>query len=239
MSRPACLVALAALAFALALPAPPAHAAKEKGRKTDLVWTAPDFAVYGVKSIAMLPVATYDKSLAAERAVTGLWGQNFKDAGYRWISAQTAREILRSTLGDSTLTLLADGILKDVRVDSLIAPVVCAKLRADAVLSVRVEQWEQQPILWNQSGKPTTSVQLRAALVDSTGTLLWNASGGETGEGAYHDPSTNPIAVSSSNLENTPVTGQGGPPAYDEVLNRLLLRWAPQFPKPAAPAPAK
>jgi hypothetical protein len=206
----------------------------------DLITTVPDYASYGVKSIAMLPVATFDKSLPTERTVAGLWGQNFKDTGYRWVSAPTAREMMRSTLGDSTVKLVSDEILKGVRVDSLRAPLLCAKLRTDAVLCVRVDQWEQQPILWNQSGRPTTGVQLKAALVDSSGVLLWSASGTETGEGAYHDPNTNPIAVNSSNLENTPVTGQGGPPDFDEVLNRLLLRWAPQFPPSAAAGgPAK
>jgi len=220
--------------------ASPALAAKEKGRKMDLVMTVPDFASYGVKSIALLPIATFDRSLQAERMVADLWGQHFKGTGYRWISAPTVREMLLSSLGDSTVKLVREQILKGVRVDSLRAPLLCAKLRTSAVISVRVEQWEQQPILWNQSGRPMTTVQLKAALVDSSGTLLWSASGSETSEGPYHDPSTNPIGVSSTSLESTPVTGQGGPPAYDEVLNRLLLRWAPQFPRPAgAGEPAK
>jgi hypothetical protein len=239
MIRRAGFVTLVALA-ALAPLASPALAAKEKGRKMDLITTVPDFASYGVKSIALLPIATFDRSLPAERAVADLWGQNFKDTGYRWISATTTRDMLRSSSGDSTVKAVAEQILKNVRVDSLRAPLLCAKLRTSAVLSIRVDQWEQQPILWNQSGRPTTSVQLKAALVDSSGTLLWSASGTETSEGTYHDPSTNPIGVSSSSLENTPITGQGGPPAYDEVLNRLLLRWRPQFPRPAgAGEPAK
>ena len=67
-------------------------------------------------------------------------------------------------------------ILKNVRVDSLTAPRLCAKLRTDAVLTLRVDLWEQLPVLWNQSGRPMTTVQLKAALVDSTGALLWSAS---------------------------------------------------------------
>ncbi len=136
---------------------------------------------------------------------------------------------------------MREQILENVRVDSLHAPLLCARLRTSAALCVRVDQWEQQPILWNQSGRPTTTVRLKAALVDSSGALLWSASGSETSEGPYHDPNTNPINVrSSSSLDNTPVTGLGGPPAYDQVLNQLLLRWAPQFPRPAgAGEPAK
>ena len=239
MIRRAGFAAFVALAV-LAPLASPALSAKEKGRKMDLVTTVPDFASYSVKSIALLPIATFDRSLPAERAVADLWGQNFKDTRYRWVSSTTAREMLLGTLGDSMVKVVREQILKNVRVDSLRAPLLCAKLRTSAVLCVRVEQWEQQPILWNQSGRPMTTVQLKAALVDSSGTLLWSASGSETDEGPYHDPSTNPIGVSSTSLESAPITGEGGPPAYDEVLNRLLLRWKPQFPRPAGAAePAK
>ncbi len=232
----AALIVLAVLASL----APSASAAKKKGSKTDLVTTVPDFASYGVKSIALLPIVTFDRSLPAERMVADLWGQNFRGTGYRWISAPTAREMLLSSVGDSTVKAVREQMLKNVRVDSLQASLLCAKLRASAVLCVRVDQWEQRPILWNQSGRPMTSVQLKAALVDSSGTLLWSASGSETGEGPYHDPTTNPIGVSSTSLESTPITGQGGPPTFEDVLNPLLARWTPQFPLPAAAGePAK
>jgi hypothetical protein len=190
-----------------------------------------------VKSIAMLPVATYDKSYVVENKVGNFVAQNLRTTGYRWVTSSVARDML----GDSVTKVVREDVLKNARVDSLVAPALCARLRTNAVLAVRVDQWEQQPILWNQSGKPTTSVQLKAALVDSSGRLLWSASGSETGEGPYHDPNTNPISVAGSGLENAPVTGQGGPPTYDEIVNKLLLRWAPQFPPraAAAPAPAK
>jgi hypothetical protein len=225
------LVLLAALSLAVALPA---VAARDKGRKMDLVYLAPDFAAYGAASIALLPVVTYDGSASTEGQVSTYWGQLFRATGYRWISANTTREMLRTAVGDSVVKLMRDEVLKDGRVDSLRASVLCARLRVDAVLSLRVDQWEQVHVLWNQSGKPTTSIGLRAALVDSSGRLLWSASGSETGEGPYHDPSLNPISVSGSSLENTPVTGQGGPPVFQEVLSRLLNRWVPQFPRTAA-----
>lgn len=232
----AALITLAALASL----APSTLAAKPKGRQTDLITTVPDFASFGVKSIALMPIVTFDRSLPAERMVADLWGQNFRGTGHRWISDASVRGMLLSALGDSAVKSVREQMLKNVHVDSLQAPVLCAKLHASAVLCVRVDQWEQRPILWNQSGRPTTTVQLKAALVDSSGALLWSASGSETGEGPYHDPSTNPMGVSSTSLESTPITGQGGPPAFDEVLNRLLGRWLPQFPPFAATGePAK
>jgi hypothetical protein len=242
------LVALAVLA--LALLALPALAAKEKGRRVDLVSTVPDFASFGVKSIAMLPVATFDRNYEAERVVATLWGKDFKDTGYRWISANVAREMLLSTIGDSTLKLVSVEILKSARVDSLRAPLLCAKLRTDAVLSVRVDQWEQRQVLpvdlgfgggvVKASGKPSTSVQLKAALVDSTGTLLWSASGSETGEGTMHEASENTVGVKYTGLSSLPLTDQGAPPLFVDVVDRLLVRWAPLFPRAgAASEPAK
>jgi hypothetical protein len=219
----------------LVLAASPALAAKSK--KGDLFKTAPDFASYNLKSIALLPIATYDRNVEAERIVATLWGADLKDTGYRWVSAGLSRDLLGGQKADSLLKVVRDDILKDVRVDSLSAPALCAKLRVDAVLSVRVDQWEQQQLLWSQSGRPTTSVQVKSALVDSSGALLWTASGSETGEGAYHDPNTNPISVSSSGLDQQPIKGEGGPPAFDEVLGRMLLRWAGQFPRAGAPTP--
>ena len=239
MTRRAGFAALIVLAT-LAPLASPASAAKSKGGKVDLIKTVPDFASFGVKSIAILPVATFDRNLSAETQVAALLGRSLVSTGFRWVSAATARDMLRASVGDSAMKAMNAELLRSVRVDSLRAPSLCAKLRTDAVLCVRVDLWEQQPVLWNQSGRPATTVQLSAALVDSTGTQLWSASGSETGEGAYHDPGMNPIGVSSSSLENTPVTGQGGPPAFEEVLNGMLLRWQPQFPRPAgAGTPAK
>jgi hypothetical protein len=159
---------------ALALLAQSALAAREKGRRMDLITTVPDFAACDVKSIALLPIATFDRSLPAERAIADFWGRHFKDTGYRRISAPTAREMLQG------------------------------------------------------------------ALVGSSGALLWGASGSETSEGPCHDPSMNPIGVSSTSLESAPITGQSGPPAFDEALNRRLLHWQPQFPPfTAAVEPAK
>lgn len=232
MSR--CIRRAALALLVLTLAAPSAFAAKQKSSRGDTFTEVPDFAAYGVKSIAMLPVVSYDKNTRAEQMVTALLGMKLKDTGYRWVSAPTAKAMLESTLGDSVLKLVSDEVLAEGQLDSLRAPLVCTKLRTNALLCVRIDLWEQQQILWNQSGKPNTTVRLRAALVDSTGALLWSAASSETGEGPYNDPATNPIAMKATSLEPTPVTGQAGPPEYDDVLERILLRWQPRFPRPVA-----
>jgi len=239
------LARLLALAILLAPVATPTHAAKG-AHVIDHVWTRPDFDPSKIQSIAMLPVATFDGNLEAERLVQMKWGQTFAGAGYRWISGTTARDLIRGIGGDSLLRAVKAGVLKGGQVDSLSAPSLCARLRVNALLSVRVDLWAQSLIQPDQAGKPSTSLQLRAALVDSAGRLLWTASGSETAEGQYTEPSAadetrSGTAVTRSNGIGT----QGaGAPAFAEVLDRLLVRWVKLFPaRPAAagvaaPAPA-
>lgn len=237
MSRSIRRVAL--VLFVLVAAAAPALAAKEKTGKGDAFTEIPDFAAHGIKSIAMLPVVSYDKNIRAEQTVMALLGLKLKDTGYRWVSAPTAKAMLKVAVGDSVLKVVTDELLAKGQLDSLRAPLVCTRLRTDALLCVRIEQWEQQQILWNQAGKPNTTIRLRAALVDSTGVLLWSAASSETGEGPYNDPATNPMGMKATALEPTPVSGQLGPPEFDAVLERILARWEPRFPRPAAaPAPA-
>lgn len=228
------LVVGAALAIAA-----PAALAEKKGRKVDLIRVHPDFAAFGIQSIAMLPPVAYDRNLETESQADAAWGAALRGTGYRWIGGVAARTLLGSRPGGDSLLQLARTRLLDLgRVDSLLAPGLCQRLRADAVLTLRVDRWEKLEMEFNQAGKPSTTVQLRAALVDSTGALLWSASGSETAEGPYHDPSSGVLGVKSSGLGTTPVTGQGGAPSYREVLDALFARWTQQFPARAAPAPA-
>jgi hypothetical protein len=160
-------------------------------------------------------------------------GQAFKSLGYRWISGTSTRDILRGRSGgDSLLKALRTGIVANVRIDSLSAPDVMARLSCDAVLTLRIDQFEQYTPDWNVAGKPSTTVRVSGALVDSLGRLLWTASGGETGEGAYYDPAANPVGVKDSGLQRKPISGQGGAPSFREVLTILFTRWAEQFPPP-------
>jgi hypothetical protein len=138
--------------------------------------------------------------------------------------------------GDSVLTGLRAQLLKEPRVDSLAAVSLCRALHTSAVMSVRADLWEQTEMDWNQTGKPWTTVQLKAALVDSTGRLLWSASGSQTAEGPVHTADNNTLGVKSSGLSLQPVTAQAGAPSFAETLALLLGRWVERF--PARPAPA-
>lgn len=229
------LIALTA-ALGVALLAVAGLAAEKKGKKLDLIWTRPDFTGATVQRIAMLPACSFTHDIRAEKLAEDAWGQSFRGTGYRWISSLTTRDLLRREPGgDSLLKVATEGVLQNVRVDSLQAPALCARLRVSAVLSVRLDTWEQLEMEWNQAGKPSTTVQVKAALVDSAGRLLWSAAGSETGEGPYHEPSAN-VGVKPGGLGTQPLTAQSGAPSFAEVVSRLFARWASQFPPKPAPA---
>jgi hypothetical protein len=231
---------LTALVFAvLVLGALPAGAAKPKATKGgDIVWTHSDYAKLAPPSIAFLPTVSYDRNAQSEKTVENIFPLVLRSSGYRWVTASSARDRIRATLGDSTLLALHAGILKNARADSLGTNRVCRALRVAALLSTRVDLFEQIEVEANQSGKPSTTLQVHAALVDSSGRLLWSAAGSETAEGQYHDPNAATPGGMGSGL-GQPVTAQSGAPSFDEVATRLFTRWEQHFPPlPAAAPPA-
>ena len=224
-------VALSAL-IVTALLTSSGSAAPKRGKPIDKVWVYPDFGALGIEKIAMLPIATFDNSFEAQKVVEQAFGQVFRATGYRWVSATSSRDLLRIRSGgsDSLVKALRARILKTERVDSLAAPELCAWLRADAVLSLRVDQWERQQVEWNQTGKPYTQVQIRATLVDSLGRLLWSGSGSHKGEGSDHSPNSAIGGVTQSGLDSKPITALAGAPSFPEVVLPLFTRWVELFP---------
>src|SRR5262245_16310746 len=227
----AAFAALALMIAGLALSAP-------KNKTGDIIWTAPDFADRGVQSIAFLPAASFNNDFKSEKTVEMQFSAALRPAGYRWIAPLACKEMLRASMGESTLAVIDKDILKNARIDSLAAGRVCKQLHSHALMSTRVDLFEQVQVQWDQSGKPSTTIQVHAALVDSSGRLLWSGSGSETAEGPYHDPNAATLGVKGSGLTNEPVTGQGGAPSYEEVCLRLFTRWAGRFPAKAVPSPS-
>ena len=213
--------------------------AAEKKQAGDRFWIAPDIANYPVTSIALLPPATYDGSLEARKQVEAAVGAALKGSGHRWASPFLVRDYLLKAGGDSLLKAVNDKLLKNPRVDSLDAAFLCRATRTRALLSVRVDQLERRVLEMDQSGKPSTTAQLRAALVDSTGRLLWTVSSSETVEGAHQDAGANVIGVKASGLNTTTVGNQSQAPPFHEVLAKMCRRWTDAFPaRPALATPA-
>ncbi len=234
---PALTLLVALLAIALLMLAPrSAHSAPRKDKRVDKIWVHPDYASFRVDRIAMLPVASFDNSLASEKLVESQVGQSFHGTGYRWISGTSVRDQLRYQTGsDSVSRALKAKLLENPRLDSLAAGPLCARLRCSAVLAFRIDLWEQRLIEWDQAGKPASSVQLSAALVDSSGRLLWSASGSQVTEGQYNDPNTGFSASKDGGIQRGSAA-RPEPPTYGEVLATLFTRWAQAFPAKNAPA---
>jgi len=204
------------------------------GKQLDTIWSHPQIASMNLRNIALLPAASYDLNLETEKQLETAWSAASKPLGYRWYYSTLSKELLRKAFGgDSVIKAVRDDILKDGRVDSLAAQRLCTALRTSAVFTMRVDQWERVKMEWNQTGKPWTRATLHAALVDSSGRLLWTATGSETGEGPLHQTDDATLGVKSSGLTLEAVTGDVGPPAFAEVLDRLFSRWIPKFPHPA------
>jgi hypothetical protein len=226
-----------ALIACLALVAPFAAgtaAAQDRagGRELDVVWTHPALDTLALGRIAMLPAASFDRDLANEKLVEGMLAAALRGSGHRWISTTSTRTLLRTATGnDSLLTGVRDELLKEGRLDSLSARLVCEKLRAGAVLCVRVDRLEQMRLEPTQSGKPTTTAQVRAALLDAEGRLLWTISGSEVGEGPLQSPRDNLFRTPTGGVNLNPQASGIGPPSYQEVLQKLFDRWAPRFPR--------
>jgi len=223
----ALLVALAFVLLAAPLGAKP--------RPGDTVWLNPDFAKIDLKSIAMLPVATFDHNTEAEKIVAASFGPALGNTGYRWVSSNSTYDQLRGMAPmDSLVKVVKDAILKNPRIDSLAAPAWCGRFRTQAILAVLIDRWEQVRIEWDQSGKPSTTIALKAALVDTTGRLLWTCTGTETVEGIYKDAGNNPYA--GTGITSQATAGPGVPPPYVDVLDRILTRWSKLFPAKASTA---
>lgn len=231
--------------FSIALPllllaaAPAAGAEKPKTGGNDLVWVSPDLARYPVTSIAMLPVVMFNDNSEQRKLVENAVGQALKTSGHRWVSPYIVRDNLTRAGGDSLLKALNAKVLAAPRLDSLDAPFVSRTLRARALLTVRADEMEQLELEVNQSGRPSTTVLLRAALVDSTGRLLWSVSSNETLEGQRQEAGGNIIGVKASGLNTQAVGLSTAAPPYPEVLSKIAQRWALVFPQRAKPDSAR
>ena len=226
-------IPIASLALAVTLAV--VHAGGTKTVSGDRSWTSPDLDRFPIASIAMLPPVTYDGNVEHRRLVEQALTQALKGSAYRWISPILVRDYLLKNGADSITKALTDKVLKDARVDSLDAPRLSRILHARGLLSVRVDEMERRELEADQSGRPSTSIQLRAALVDSTGRLVWTLASNETMEGAQQDPGGNVIGMKTSGLNNAAVGDIQPAPTFVEVLAKMGLRWTESFPKRAAP----
>ena len=233
-------------------------AAKSPGHAPDRVWIHPDIDRLRPERIAILPAVSFVWIPEGRAYLEEAWFLGMSTIRRDWLPAILCRERMGATsrTGDSLLNVLGAQVRSRARVDSTSAPRLARLLGVKALLCLRIDRWERIGTL------PTTRiyVDLTAALVDSTGRLLWRASTEERLESVYGVPK-----VPDSGRPPEPGSGlgyeqqravteglaqivlRGGrpgemgmtaewatvPPDFQAVVARVLARWAGLF--PAAP----
>lgn len=233
--RPAIISALAAVLL-FALPAAPAQAAPKRERQIDHFKVHPDLRSVRLTAVAMLPAVSFENVAPAERHAEAELMRGIRDAGYRWITGPTTKEMLRRSGGDSLLKAVREAVLSRDQIDSVLVPRLCGLLRVNGLITVRVDRAEQISIQSDQSGRPSTAVQVRAVLVDSLGRLVWSASGSEYAQGLEMRADQGGVIGSSTNLTPTATQVRNNAPDWPAVLVPLYLRWVPTFPRRSAVA---
>jgi len=228
MKTPFRLLFAALLAFG----ASAATAAPKREHEIDRFVVNPNLSAIRVTAVAMLPAVSYDGVLPAERSAEYELMLKVRDTGYRWVSAATSRDMLRADApDDSLLKANEEDLLAHDRLDSLRAARICALLRVNGLLTIRVDRAEQVSVQTDQSGKPSTTVQVHAALVDSLGRLVWAASGAQIAEGPDLQATSAGAGGGGFNgLTPTPVTEKNNAPEWAAAYQPMFLRWAPTFP---------
>lgn len=185
-------------------------ATAEAGRTSpDRSWIHPEFNRFVLPRIALLPAVPVEGGLDVCPFVEKRWLSATSGPRMRWMPSVESRERLKQGGSDSLLRRLALDVLRNGRVDSTTAPLVARALGVRGLLCVRIDLWRRENA--KVEGRTRAVVGLTSALVDSTGTLLWSASG----RGVYEAASVS---------EFTDEFGQA-PADYDSALIGLVARW--------------
>jgi hypothetical protein len=149
------------------------------------------------------------------------WAWAATGSRMKWLPTPLVRTLLARGGNDTLLARVGREVLKSGRVDSTTAPKLAGALGTRGLLSLRVDLWrrEDSPV----RGRTRAVVGLTASLVDSSGTLLWTATGREEHE-------------VGSVSRFTEEFGQA-PADYDSALTGLAGRWAALLSSAATRAP--
>lgn len=206
--------------LALALSALTATAGDRKD--SDRTWSHPELERFVVPRIALLPVVPVEGGLDVCPFVEKRWAHMAGAVRGRWLPTVLTRSLLERGGHDSLLTRVAGDVLRSGRVDSTTAPPLARALGVRGLMTMRLDLWRRQnsPV----RGMTRAAVVITASLVDSSGTLLWTA----TGRGE-HDAGT--VSQFTEEFGTAPAD-------YDSALTDLFGRWLPAVSAvPSAPAP--
>ena len=234
--------------------------ANPKRPSPDRVWIHPGIENLRPERIAILPAVSF-VFLPRERIyVEDAWLQRLSRSRHAWLPAVLCRERMAATSrhGDSLLNVIGDQVRNRGRVDSTSSPRLARLLQSQALLSLRIDRWERV----GAARSTRIYVDMSAALVDSSGRLLWRVSSEERLESVYGLPKINvsepPEGTSLEEFKRWRAATEGNEarlvfgrpgemgagmqsssisPDFQAALTRILTRWVLLFPEtPRRPA---
>jgi hypothetical protein len=244
----ALVAALAVSVSLLALAAAPARAADEAKAKPaaklkkNQAWVAPDWEARGIKSIAIAPLGSVERSVEAETiARRGLEGA-LAGRPYRFRPVSSILEAVKLGKADAAWAAAVAASTKGAPLDSASAGAVRAALGTDGLLLTQVTNWQRYVVDEQTRGASFTQVGVDVLLYSlADGAIVWRGSFLEKGDGPYNEPQSGDRDTRdpSGNLNARRASLE--PPAFEEVVEKLMERVAGALPKPAtppAPSPA-
>ena len=233
------LVALALFSL-LVLGTRPAPAADVKAPKVkkNQAYVAPGFASYGVITVGMAPVSSFDHVEENEKLFRQAVESGFGTMdGYRFQSMSYFIDEVRKGGVINQLAAIEKAGLAGLPSDTAAVDTVALKTNVQAVLFSRLSTWQRLVVDPNTRGQSFTQVGGDFALVSlKDGVVLWRGSFQEKGDGPYNDPSAGEATERDATGNSVAKQAQLEPPSFREVLEKLISRVSATLPK--APAPA-
>jgi len=225
-------------------------ATAKASRQRDTIWRHPALDSLAPQTIAILPAVVFAENAHAMRLVEQRWRQLYSETGHCWLSANASRVRMaaQSPRGDSLYEVIARQVRSTGQVDSTMGRRLARLMGVESVLSLRIDRWEVA-----DGGR--AMIEVTAALVDSTGTLLWKISGAAgygsptysgwmsadasdiidaRGTGPRFGPDR--MDCSSRAIIDSRLLPQLAEENFEHALYKLLARWAVNVPKARRPS---
>jgi hypothetical protein len=201
----------------------------------DTVWTCKDVASHTIREVAILPVVNVVDDARASIFVDGRLGPHFCErTRLSCILPDEARRKLerQGRHPYAQLDSLARQVWLNVWVDSLTAGDVARQLQVQSVLCIRIDRWERLEA-WD-ARHMRAIVNMRSALVDSGGAVLWTASGENSASTSLRFQAELAevkaptwfkdwgIPLASAEMRKAP--------DFDKAVSELLEHWVKRFP---------
>jgi len=211
-----------------------AHAAdKAPKAKKNQALVAPNFADYGIVSIGMAPVTSFDHNEANEREFRNAVEIGFGTLeGYKLQQTSWFIDSVRKAGATNALAAMQKTAFTGALSDTAALAALQGKVQVDAILFSNLNTWTRQVVDVNTRGQSFTQVGGDFALVSlRNGAVVWRGSFLEKGDGPYNDPNTAEVTERDATGQSTARQAQLEPPSYREVLEKLVNRVRGTLPK--------